>query len=69
VAHATEYYKTMFGPGIGNCFEMEQDLWPDEERVTSQENAERIRPFEEDEIKIALFQIEKTKQQAQMASL
>jgi hypothetical protein len=38
---------------------MEQDLWPDEERVTSQENAERIRPFEEDEIKIALFQIEK----------
>jgi hypothetical protein len=61
VAYATAYYKALFGPGIDNSFEMEQDLWADEEKVTVQENADLIKPFEEVEIKTALFQMEKNK--------
>jgi hypothetical protein len=68
VAHATEYYKTLFGPGVGNSFDIRHDLWPEGEKVTDQENKDLGRPFEENEVKTALFQMKKTRQQGQMVS-
>jgi hypothetical protein len=48
---------------------MGQDLWSDGERVTEQENAELVKPFVENQIKSALFKMEKTKQLGRMAFL
>jgi hypothetical protein len=36
-------------------------LWPVLDRVTDQENLDLIKPFLEEEIKIALFQMKKTR--------
>jgi hypothetical protein len=36
-----------------------QDLWPEDELLGDQENLEFVKPFSEEEIKLALFQIEK----------
>lgn len=40
--HATSYYKTLFGPGEGNLFDLDPDLWTEAERVTEEENNELI---------------------------
>jgi hypothetical protein len=61
VALAIEYYKGPFGPGEGNMFNVDHNLWRAEERVTSLENEELTKPFSEDEIKVALFQMERNK--------
>jgi hypothetical protein len=45
VALATEYYKGLFGPGEGNMFNVDHNLWRAEERVTSLENEELTKPF------------------------
>jgi hypothetical protein len=58
---ATDYYRSLFGPGVGNMFEVDSNLWSEEEKVTDLENEELIRPFSENEIKEALFQMEKSK--------
>jgi hypothetical protein len=50
--HASKYYKILFGPWGGA-------LWPVLDRVTDQENEDLIKPFLEEEIKIALFQMKK----------
>jgi hypothetical protein len=59
--HATSYYKSLFGPADGNAFDLDPDVWPIEERVTEQENVELTKPFLEDEIRNALFQMERNK--------
>jgi mannosylglycoprotein endo-beta-mannosidase len=59
--HATKYYKTLFGPGQGNTVPLDSGLWKDGEKVTVYENVELIKPFTEEEIKNALFQIETNK--------
>jgi hypothetical protein len=59
--HATEYYKKLFGQGSGNYINVEQDLWPHDEKVKDEENAEVIGPFSEEEVKRALFQMERNK--------
>jgi hypothetical protein len=56
---ATNYYRSLFGPGVGNVFEVDSNLWSEEENVTVVENEELIKPFLEDEIKVALFQMKK----------
>jgi hypothetical protein len=56
---ATNYYRSLFGPGVGNVFEVDSNLWSEEEKVTVVENEELIKPFLEDEIKVALFQMKK----------
>jgi hypothetical protein len=56
---ATNYYRPLFGPGVGNVFEVDSNLWSEEEKVTVVENEELIKPFLEDEIKVALFQMKK----------
>jgi hypothetical protein len=59
--HATNYYKTLFGLGAGNVFELDPNLWQDEECLNTSDNADLTKQFFEEEIKIALFQIEKNK--------
>jgi hypothetical protein len=59
--HATECYKKLFGQGSGNYINVEQDLWPHDEKVKDEENAEVIGPFLEEEVKRALFQMERNK--------
>jgi hypothetical protein len=61
VSHATQYYKTLFGPGTGNALEINPNMWPLAEMVTDEESDELIKPFSEEEIKKALFQMEKNK--------
>jgi hypothetical protein len=51
----TEYYKGLFGPRAGNMFDIDPNLWQNEENVTTSENDSLIRPFLENEIKVALF--------------
>jgi hypothetical protein len=38
VKHATDYYKTLFGPGVGNAFDLDHTIWPDEEKVSPRDN-------------------------------
>ena len=59
--HATEYYKTLFGPASGNTFPLDPDLWSENEKVCEEENVDLIMPFTEHEVKTALFQMEKNK--------
>jgi hypothetical protein len=61
IKHATGYYKKLFGPREGNNFGLEPSLWGPGESVTNQENEELSKPFHEDEIKEALYQMEKNK--------
>lgn len=61
LAHATQYYKSLFSPGGGDAFELDENLWSNEEKVTELENQALTRLFEEEEIKYALFQMEKNK--------
>lgn len=58
---ATEYYKSLFGPGGGNTFEISDSLWQEDERVSDLENLDLIKPFQEEEVKFALFEMEKNK--------
>jgi hypothetical protein len=36
--HATDYYKTLFGPGEGNTIPLDPNLWGDNEKVTIEDN-------------------------------
>jgi hypothetical protein len=59
--HATNYYKSLFGPGGGNAIEFDHNLWSKESMVSELENLELIKPFSDEEIKFALFQMDKNK--------
>ena len=59
IQHATSYCKELFGPAAGNIFQIDPDLWEDWEKVTNDENEELIKPFTEEEVKNALFQMKK----------
>ena len=61
VNHATEFYKSLFGPAQGNAFPLSEDLWDANERVTEEDNIMLTKPFSETEIKAALFQMERNK--------
>jgi hypothetical protein len=39
-------------------FAVDANLWNDDEKVTDLENEDLTKPFEEEEIKLALFQME-----------
>ena len=55
LSHATEYYKTLFGPALGNLCQIDADLWSQEEKMTYADNEDLTRPFSLEEIKKALF--------------
>lgn len=59
--HATEYYKNLFGRENGNAFNMNPNLWVGVTQVNNEDNWALTKPFEEEEIKEALLQMEKNK--------
>jgi hypothetical protein len=61
INHATSFYRGLFGPGEGNGFSLDSGLWDEGDIVTDEENGELIKPFFEEEIKKALFMMEKNK--------
>jgi hypothetical protein len=61
LAHATQYYKVLFGPGDGNAFEPDLDLWTAEVLVNEQEKFDLTKPFSKEEIQNALLQMENNK--------
>jgi mannosylglycoprotein endo-beta-mannosidase len=61
IKHATEYYKNLFGPRQGNTVPLDPGLWKDGEKVTVEDNIELVKPFYEEEITSALFQMETNK--------
>jgi hypothetical protein len=58
---ATKYYKELFGPGDGNMFDLDPNLWLVEENVAMSKNDHLTSPFSEKVIKSALFQMERNK--------
>jgi hypothetical protein len=59
--HATEYYKGLFEHGTCDAFELDSTIWPENEKVTAVENDSLVKPFDENEIKSALNQMEQNK--------
>jgi hypothetical protein len=67
--NATSFYKALFGPGKGDAFQIDQDWWRIEDWVTTNENDALTGEFTEEEIKSALFEMEKIRLQARMGFL
>ena len=61
INHATNFYKELFGPAQGNLSPLHTNLWHENEILSDEDNAWLSRPFSEDEIKEALFQMETNK--------
>lgn len=59
VEHATNYYKDLFGPAAPPGFAMDPTCWDEEEKVDSHDNEELCKAFSEEEIKEAIFSMEK----------
>jgi hypothetical protein len=59
--HATIDYKTLFGPRDGDAFAVNPDIRPSDQVVSGLENELLISIFEEEEVRGALFQMEKNK--------
>ena len=55
LCHATDFYKSLFGPAPGNLFVFDTEIWGDNERLDEPDNLILTRPFSEEEVKIALF--------------
>lgn len=55
IAHATEFYKELFGPGHGNIFHLDPETWSQEEKLSDADNDTLCRDFTEAEVKDALF--------------
>ena len=59
--HASEYYANLFGPPIDYYIQLDSDMWEDISKVGENDNQLLCKPFSEDEIKNALWQMEKNK--------
>lgn len=59
VQHATSYYKELFGPAEGNAFPLDSNMWKEGEKVSAEDNTILVGPFSEEEVKKALFMMEK----------
>lgn len=58
LAHATAYYKELFGPAPRNKFSLDPTTWNDDERLDDIDNADLTREFTEAEVKAALFDMD-----------
>uniref|UniRef100_A0A453J5C2 Reverse transcriptase domain-containing protein n=1 Tax=Aegilops tauschii subsp. strangulata TaxID=200361 RepID=A0A453J5C2_AEGTS len=58
LAHATDFYKELFGPAPGNMCSVDASLWSSEENISLTDNDELTKPFSLEEIKAALFAME-----------
>lgn len=61
LAHATTFYKNLFGPAPGNLFSISPDLWEEHEKINSIDNLDLTRPFSVEEIKHAVFSMKLNK--------
>ena len=59
--YITEYYKGLFGPHIHNSFSMDETLRYDIPQVSEEENEVLTAPFSEEEVKMAVFDMEHNK--------
>lgn len=59
--HATEYYAELFGPPVEYDVHMDPGIWENIVCVSETDNAFLCRPFSENEIKEALWQMESNK--------
>jgi len=57
----TEYYKGLFGPHIQNSFSMDETLRYDIPQVSEEENQVLMAPFSEEEVKVAVLDMEHNK--------
>ena len=55
LAHATSFYKELFGPARGNMFHLSADTWSEEEKLSEEDNILLTSEFTEEEVKRALF--------------
>lgn len=55
IAHATEFYKELFSPALGNQFHLDPDTWSDDEKFNEDDNRDLCREFTELEVREALF--------------
>jgi hypothetical protein len=53
--HASDYYKQLFGPGVGNVVVIDNNMWHVDDLVTEEENEIVTKPFSEEKVKRALF--------------
>jgi hypothetical protein len=56
VKHATNFYKTLFGPAPGNLIGIDNNMWAENEKLSGEDNEELCKPFSMEEIKKALFE-------------
>jgi hypothetical protein len=59
--HATEYYSDLFGPGKEHNIHFDPNLWAELDKVSESDNAMLCSPFPKNEIKDALFSMERNK--------
>jgi hypothetical protein len=59
--HATNYYKSLFGHSKKNELEVDDLLWKDKEKVSSEDNGLLCKKSEMEEIREAVFQMESNK--------
>ena len=69
LTHATEYYSGLFGPETEHNIHIDPSLWDEVEKVSIEDNLMLCSPFSENEIKDALFHMEKIKLLDQIRSL
>ena len=58
--HATNYYKTLFGPSEKSSFTLSSALWGPNSCVSQEENYNLVAPFTHEKIKNVVFSMEKT---------
>lgn len=59
LTHATSYYKDLFGSGVKPAVRLNPLCWDEQEKVSEDENRKLIQEFTEQEIKDAVFSMEK----------
>jgi hypothetical protein len=59
--YITNYYKRLFGPHLQNSFSLDENLRHDIPQVSAEENEVLVAPFSEEEVKMAIFDMEHNK--------
>jgi len=59
--HITSYYRNLFGPGETSLFSLDETQTTDIPQVSNLENEFLTTPFTEEEVRIAIFQMEHNK--------
>ena len=57
--HATQFYKSLFGPACDSGVELDPDCWGAHEKISDADNNKLNAPFTENEVKRAIFDMEK----------